>query len=262
VVACEALRKKIDPPPLPQEAAGETPKSLRRDAAEAEAAAAAVAAGGASPLGSGEQAADITPVLGGAAPAGAPPQHTHSKLPGLERRRSTDLSLDSRLARHVRVRLKLRVRSGTALGSTVAARLSVDAATAEVEEVTRDSVSRLAAAAHGGADGARDGASASTAAAAMGADAGGGARGDAGEIGEIVIEIEALELAGKQRLPCRNVELAIDVLGLLKPAPRTRVLSVRGNVGVPVPLELRCATPLPPGGAARKALAAALGTHS
>ena len=286
VVACEALRKKIDPPPPPSEAA-------------AAAAAAAAVAGGAPRLGSGEQAADMTHVLGGAAPAVAPPQNSPSKLPALERgssldvrrdgaasldarpegpssspeaqprpdidglrRGSTGLSLDSRLARHLRVRLKLRVRSGAALGGSVAARLSVGPATAD--EVMQDSISRVAAA-HGGA---KDGTSASAAAAAstatalVGGDAGGGARGDAGETGEIVVEIEALELADKQRLPCRSVELAIDVLGLLKPAPRTPALSVRGNVGAPVPLELRCATPLPAGGAARKALAAALGTHS
>ena len=64
------------------------------------------------------------------------------------------------------------------------------------------------------------------------------------------------------RLPCRTVELAVDVLGLLRPAPRTRAVSTRGQRGVPVPLELRCATPLPPGGAARKALVTALGTHT
>ena len=54
----------------------------------------------------------------------------------------------------------------------------------------------------------------------------------------------------------------MDVLGLLRPAPRSRAISTRGQHGVPLPLELRCATPLPRGGAARKALVTALGTHT
>ena len=38
------------------------------------------------------------------------------------------------------------------------------------------------------------------------------------------------------RLPCRTVELAVDVLGLLRPAPRTRAVSTRGQRGAPVRL--------------------------
>ena len=128
--------------------------------------------------------------------------------------------------------LNLRVRAG----ARVAARLTIGPATAEevLQASQQKHAARLAA---------KQVASGATAVAAADGVAAGGARadaaemrGDAGEVAEIVIEIEALELTAEQKLPCRTVELAVDVLGLLRPAPRTRAVSVRGQRGVPVRL--------------------------
>jgi len=172
VLACEARRKAIAPPPAPA-------------AQEAEAGAAAAPASPKFTPG-GERRLSLDARLD-AAPPPAP-------LPPVPER-SSGLSLDSRLARHVRVILDLRVRAG----ARVAARLSVGPATAE--EVLQTSQQK-----HGARLAAKQVASEATAAAAADGVAAGGARadaaevrGDAGEVAEIVIEIEALELAAEQR---------------------------------------------------------------
>ena len=130
----------------------------------------------------------------------------------------------------MRVRLKLRVRAGGSLGGSVAARLGVGGATAE--EVTQDSLLKKAPLVV-----AEDGASASAAAAAAGgaaAAAGGGAGGGAGgDAGEIVIEIEALELHDKQRLPCRTVELVTHTLPSYHPYHAEAALPHRGGGTLP-----------------------------
>ena len=169
VVACEARRKAIAPPPAAQEAEAD-------------------AAHPASPKfkPGGDRRLSLDARLD-AAPPPAP-------LPVVPNR-SSGLSLDARLTRHVRVNLNLRVRAG----ASVAARLTIGPATAE--EVMQTSQDK-----HTARQAAKQVASEATAVSAADGVAAGGARGDAGEVrgdagevAEIVIEIEALELAAEQR---------------------------------------------------------------